>query len=96
MAEVIEFDTPRLRLRQWRESDRDPFAALNETISGSASSTKATRVAPSAASVANPLPQWARARRQPISTHGEKGSTRRGIDRPTKPAKASVSRTSPA
>ena len=29
MAGVIEFDTPRLRLRQWRESDRDPFAALN-------------------------------------------------------------------
>ena len=28
-AEVIEFETPRLRLRQWRESDRDPFAAMN-------------------------------------------------------------------
>lgn len=26
---AIEFDTPRLRLRQWRESDRGPFAALN-------------------------------------------------------------------
>lgn len=26
---VIEFETPRLRLRQWRESDRDPFAAMN-------------------------------------------------------------------
>jgi RimJ/RimL family protein N-acetyltransferase len=24
----IEFETPRLRLRQWRESDRSPFAAL--------------------------------------------------------------------
>jgi RimJ/RimL family protein N-acetyltransferase len=26
---VIELDTPRLRLRQWRASDRAPFAALN-------------------------------------------------------------------
>lgn len=26
---IIELDTPRLRLRQWRESDREPFAALN-------------------------------------------------------------------
>lgn len=26
---IIEFETPRLRLRQWRESDREPFAALN-------------------------------------------------------------------
>ena len=29
MIEVIESQTPRLRLRQWRESDRRPFAALN-------------------------------------------------------------------
>ena len=26
---IIEVDTPRLRLRQWRESDREPFAAMN-------------------------------------------------------------------
>lgn len=26
---VIEFDTPRLRMRRWRESDRAPFAAMN-------------------------------------------------------------------
>jgi RimJ/RimL family protein N-acetyltransferase len=26
---VIELDTPRLHLRAWRESDREPFAALN-------------------------------------------------------------------
>jgi RimJ/RimL family protein N-acetyltransferase len=26
---VIEFETPRLLLRQWRESDREPFAAMN-------------------------------------------------------------------
>jgi RimJ/RimL family protein N-acetyltransferase len=26
---VIEAETPRLRLRQWRASDREPFAALN-------------------------------------------------------------------
>ena len=26
---MIELETPRLRLRQWRESDREPFAALN-------------------------------------------------------------------
>lgn len=26
---AIEFDTPRLRLRQWRDADRGPFAALN-------------------------------------------------------------------
>jgi len=26
---IIEFQTPRLRLRQWRDSDRGPFAALN-------------------------------------------------------------------
>jgi RimJ/RimL family protein N-acetyltransferase len=29
MPEIIEIDTPRLRLRQWRETDREPFAALN-------------------------------------------------------------------
>jgi len=29
MSQIIELDTPRLRLRQWRESDREPFAALN-------------------------------------------------------------------
>ncbi len=25
---IIEFETPRLRLRQWRESDLAPFAAM--------------------------------------------------------------------
>jgi len=29
MIEPIEFDTERLRLRQWRAADREPFAALN-------------------------------------------------------------------
>lgn len=29
MPEVIELDTPRLRLRQWSELDRAPFAALS-------------------------------------------------------------------
>lgn len=29
MTGIIEIDTPRLRLRQWRESDREPFAALS-------------------------------------------------------------------
>lgn len=29
MAEVIELETERLRLRQWRASDREPFAILN-------------------------------------------------------------------
>jgi RimJ/RimL family protein N-acetyltransferase len=29
MAELIEFETERLRLRQWVESDREPFARLN-------------------------------------------------------------------
>lgn len=29
MAEPIEFETERLRLRQWRRSDYTPFAALN-------------------------------------------------------------------
>jgi RimJ/RimL family protein N-acetyltransferase len=29
MAELIEFETKRLRLRQWRESDLEPFAAIN-------------------------------------------------------------------
>lgn len=29
MPTPIEFDTPRLRLRQWREDDLTPFAALN-------------------------------------------------------------------
>jgi RimJ/RimL family protein N-acetyltransferase len=28
MAALIEFDTPRLRLRQWIDADRDPFARL--------------------------------------------------------------------
>ncbi|MBI3222589.1 MAG: GNAT family N-acetyltransferase [Nitrosomonadales bacterium] len=29
MAELIEFETERLRLRQWIAADREPFAALN-------------------------------------------------------------------
>ena len=29
MPEVIEFETQRLRLRQWLPADREPFAALN-------------------------------------------------------------------
>lgn len=29
MAELIEFDTERLRLRQWCAADREPFGALN-------------------------------------------------------------------
>lgn len=29
MSAAIEFETPRLRLRQWRNADRAPFAALN-------------------------------------------------------------------
>lgn len=29
MADLIEFETERLRLRQWRLSDREPFAELN-------------------------------------------------------------------
>jgi RimJ/RimL family protein N-acetyltransferase len=29
MSALIEFDTARLRLRQWRETDREPFARLN-------------------------------------------------------------------
>lgn len=29
MAQIIEFETPRLRLRQWRTSDRLPFYQLN-------------------------------------------------------------------
>lgn len=29
MVEIIEFETERLRLRQWLPADREPFAALN-------------------------------------------------------------------
>ena len=29
MPRIIEFDTPRLRLRQWRAEDSAPFAAMN-------------------------------------------------------------------
>lgn len=29
MPELFEFETKRLRLRQWQESDLEPFAALN-------------------------------------------------------------------
>jgi RimJ/RimL family protein N-acetyltransferase len=29
MSELFEFDTKRLRLRQWRAADREPFAVLN-------------------------------------------------------------------
>jgi len=29
MLELIEFETERLRLRQWLATDREPFAALN-------------------------------------------------------------------
>lgn len=28
MSQIIEFETSRLRLRQWRESDHAPFAAM--------------------------------------------------------------------
>ena len=29
MPATIEFETPRLRLRTWRDADREPFAAMN-------------------------------------------------------------------
>ena len=29
MSKLIEFSTKRLRLRQWRDEDREPFARLN-------------------------------------------------------------------
>jgi len=29
MPAILEFETARLRLRQWRDEDRDPFAAMN-------------------------------------------------------------------
>ncbi len=29
MSDLIEFETQRLRLRQWRSSDREPFARMN-------------------------------------------------------------------
>lgn len=29
MSELIEFETERLRLRQWRDADKTPFAAIN-------------------------------------------------------------------
>ena len=29
MSAIVEIQTPRLVLRQWRESDREPFAAMN-------------------------------------------------------------------
>lgn len=29
VSPAVEFDTPRLRLRRWRDDDRAPFAALN-------------------------------------------------------------------
>jgi RimJ/RimL family protein N-acetyltransferase len=29
MASIVELETSRLRMRQWRESDRTPFAAMN-------------------------------------------------------------------
>ena len=29
MPQAIEIETPRLHMRQWRESDREPFAAMN-------------------------------------------------------------------
>src|SRR5258707_13642340 len=29
MAEIIEFNTERLRLRQWAPQDREPFAVMN-------------------------------------------------------------------
>lgn len=29
MASIIEFETSRLRMRRWRESDRARFAAMN-------------------------------------------------------------------
>lgn len=32
MAELIEVETERLRLRQWRLADREPFAAMNADL----------------------------------------------------------------
>lgn len=29
VSQIIELDTPRLRMRQWRDPDREPFAAMN-------------------------------------------------------------------
>jgi hypothetical protein len=47
--------------------------------------SKPTRSAARAASAARPLPQYARASRQPISTQGENGKARRGTVSPMKP-----------
>ena len=54
MAELLEFQTERLRLRQWRDSDLEPFAALNanpkvmeffpEPLSGHASNEMAETI----------------------------------------------------
>ena len=29
MAGIVEIETPRLRMRRWRDSDREPYAAMN-------------------------------------------------------------------
>ncbi len=59
--------------------------AVKDTISFRPRDTKPMRSAPRAASEASPLPQCERERRQPISTHGENGSSAEGVCKPTNP-----------
>ena len=86
----------RMPMRSMTARDLRFPTAVKDTISESDSRSKATRSAARAASVAKPLPQNWRAKRQPTSTHGEKENVRRGTDRPVKPMNSLDSRSSTA
>ena len=64
--------------RSMTRHERSLTAAVNETSSSSCSSSKPNAADARAASVAHPLPQWVRARRQPTSTAGVKWASKRG------------------
>ncbi len=66
--------------------ERRLSGTVNDTISASANVSKPNARAALAPSVAKPLPQYSLASRQPISTQGVKCASKRGTDRPIKPA----------
>ena len=71
--------------RSMTARDLEFLTAVKDTISLRPSDVKPMWSAPCAASEASPLPQCEKERRQPISTHGENGSSADGVCKPTNP-----------
>jgi len=76
--------------------ERSFVMVVKETTSARPSSPNAASSDARAPSDAKPLPQCLNAMRQPISTHGMKGASKEGTERPTKPISSSLAWTSTA